>query len=161
SGKAEGHHRHKKQTGGAGQVGEVFLRVEPLPRGSGFEFGDEIKGGAIPGQYIPAIEKGVRMVREHGALAGFQMQDDPATVTDGKFHSVDSKEVAFVSAGKKAFLDAVAKAKPLLLEPIVNMDVNVPESNMGDVTGGLAGKRARINGTDSLRGGELVIKAQV
>jgi len=82
-------------------------------------------------------------------------------VTDGKFHSVDSKEVAFVSAGKKAFLDAVAKAKPLLLEPIVNMDVNVPESNMGDVTGGLAGKRARINGTDSLRGGELVIKAQV
>ncbi|HQV72608.1 MAG TPA: elongation factor G [Dokdonella sp.] len=161
SGKAEGHHRHKKQTGGAGQFGEVFLRVEPLPRGSGFEFGDEIKGGAIPGQYIPAIEKGVRMVLEHGAVAGFQMQDVRVIVTDGKFHSVDSKEVAFVSAGKKAFLDAVAKAKPLLLEPIVNMDVNVPESNMGDVTGGLAGKRARINGTDSLRGGELVIKAQV
>ncbi len=161
SGKAEGHHRHKKQTGGAGQFGEVFLRVEPLPRGSGFEFGDEIKGGAIPGQYIPAIEKGVRMVLEHGAVAGFQMQDVRVIVTDGKFHSVDSKEVAFVSAGKKAFLDAVGKAKPLLLEPIVNMDVNVPESNMGDVTGGLAGKRARINGTDSLRGGELVIKAQV
>lgn len=161
SGKAEGHHRHKKQTGGAGQFGEVFLRIEPLPRGSGFEFGDEIKGGAIPGQYIPAIEKGVRMVLEHGAVAGFQMQDVRVIVTDGKFHSVDSKEVAFVSAGKKAFLDAVGKAKPLLLEPIVNMDVNVPESNMGDVTGGLAGKRARINGTDSLRGGELVIKAQV
>ncbi len=161
SGKAEGHHRHKKQTGGAGQFGEVHLRVEPLPRGSGFEFGDEIKGGAIPGQFIPAIEKGVRMVLERGAVAGYQMQDVRVVVTDGKFHSVDSKEVAFVSAGKKAFLDAVGKAKPLLLEPIVNMDVNVPETHMGDVTGGLAGKRARIHGTDSVRGGELVIKAQV
>ncbi|HOX70180.1 elongation factor G [Dokdonella sp.] len=161
SGRAEGHHRHKKQTGGAGQFGEVFLRVEPLPRGSGFEFADEIKGGTIPGQFIPAIEKGVRMVLEHGAVAGFQMQDVRVVVTDGKFHTVDSKEVAFVSAGKKAFLDAIGKAKPLLLEPIVNMDVNVPEIHMGDVTGGLAGKRARINGTDSVRGGELVIKAQV
>lgn len=159
--KAEGHHRHKKQTGGAGQFGEVFLRVEPLPRGSGFEFTEEIKGGAIPNQYIPAIEKGVRQVLDHGAVAGFQMQDVRVVVTDGKFHTVDSKEVAFVSAGKKAFLDAVNKAKPLLLEPIVNMDVNVPEQHMGDVTGGLASKRARINGTDSLRGGELVIKAQV
>ena len=158
---AEGHHRHKKQTGGAGQFGEVHLRVEPLPRGGGFEFGDEIKGGAIPGQYLPAIEKGVRFVLEHGAVAGYQMQDVRVIVTDGKFHSVDSKEVAFVSAGKKAFLDAIGKAKPLLLEPIVNMDVNVPETNMGDVTGGLAGKRARIHGTDSMRGGELVIKAQV
>jgi elongation factor G len=161
SSKADGHHRHKKQTGGAGQFGEVFLRVEPLPRGSGFEFTDEIKGGAIPHQFIPAIEKGVRQVLEHGAVAGYQMQDVRVVVTDGKFHTVDSKEVAFVSAGKKAFLDAVGKAKPLLLEPIVNMDVNVPELNMGDVTGGLAGKRARIHGTDSVRGGELVIKAQV
>ena len=159
--KAEGHHRHKKQTGGAGQFGEVFLRVEPLPRGSGFEFAEEIKGGAIPNQYIPAIEKGVRQVLDHGAVAGYQMQDVRVVVTDGKFHTVDSKEVAFVAAGKKAFLDAVGKAKPLLLEPIVNMDVNVPEEHMGDVTGGLAGKRARINGTDSARGGELVIKAQV
>jgi elongation factor G len=161
SGKADGHHRHKKQTGGAGQFGEVYLRVEPLPRGSGFEFTDEIKGGAIPGQFIPAIEKGVRMVLEQGAVAGYQMQDVRVVVTDGKFHSVDSKEVAFVAAGKKAFLDAITKAKPLLLEPIVNMDVNVPENHMGDVTGGLASKRARIHGTDSVRGGELVIKAQV
>ncbi len=161
SGKAEGHHRHKKQTGGAGQFGEVFLRVEPLPRGAGFEFDDEIKGGAIPGQFIPAIEKGVRSVLERGAVAGYQMQDVRVVVTDGKFHSVDSKEVAFVAAGKKAFLDAVGKAKPLLLEPMVNMDVNVPEANIGDVTGGLAGKRARIHGTDSMRGGELVIKAQI
>jgi elongation factor G len=160
-GKAEGHHRHKKQTGGAGQFGEVFLRVEPLPRGGGFEFRDDSKGGVIPNQYIPAIEKGVRQVLEHGAIAGYPMQDVRVVVYDGKYHPVDSKEVAFVSAGKKAFLDAVTKARPIVLEPIVNLDVNVPEQYMGDVTGGLASKRARINGTDSLRGGELVIKAQV
>jgi elongation factor G len=160
-GKAEGHHRHKKQTGGAGQFGEVFLRVEPLPRGAGFEFRDDSKGGVIPNQYIPAIEKGVRQVLEHGAIAGYPMQDVRVVVYDGKYHPVDSKEVAFVAAGKKAFLDAVSKARPIVLEPIVNLDVNVPEQYMGDVTGGLASKRARINGTDSLRGGELVIKAQV
>src|SRR6185312_948454 len=137
-GKAEGHHRHKKQTGGAGQFGEVFLRVEPLPRGGGFEFRDDSKGGVIPNQYIPAIEKGVRQVLEHGAIAGYPMQDVRVIVFDGKYHPVDSKEVAFVSAGKKAFLDAVAKAKPIVLEPIVNMDVNVPEQYMGDVTGALA-----------------------
>ncbi|WHZ20778.1 MAG: Translation elongation factor G-related protein [Rhodanobacteraceae bacterium] len=158
--RAEGHHRHKKQTGGAGQFGEVFLRVEPLPRGAGFEFSDESKGGVIPNQYIPAIEKGVRQVLEHGAIAGYPMQDVRVVVYDGKYHPVDSKEVAFVSAGKKAFLDAVSKARPIVLEPIVNLDVNVPEQYMGDVTGGLASKRARINGTDSLRGGVLVVKAQ-
>jgi len=157
---AEGHHRHKKQTGGAGQFGEVYLRVEPLPRGAGFEFSDESKGGVIPNQYIPAIEKGVRQVLDHGAIAGYPMQDVRVVVFDGKYHPVDSKEVAFVSAGKKAFLDAIAKARPIVLEPIVNMDVNVPEQYMGDVTGGLASKRARINGTDALRGGVLVIKAQ-
>ena len=158
---AEGHHRHKKQTGGAGQFGEVFLRIEPLPRGGGFEFADEVKGGTIPGQFIPAVEKGVRQVLEHGAVAGYQMQDVRVIVYDGKYHPVDSKEVAFVAAGKKAFLDAIAKARPQLLEPIVNLDVYVPDAHMGDVTGGLAGKRARINGTDSLRGGEIIIKAQV
>ena len=157
---AEGHHRHKKQTGGAGQFGEVFLRIEPLPRGAGFEFSDESKGGVIPNQFIPAIEKGVRQVLNHGAIAGYPMQDVRVVVYDGKYHPVDSKEVAFVSAGRKAFLDAVAKARPIVLEPIVNMDVNVPEQYMGDVTGALASKRARINGTDSLRGGVLVIKAQ-
>jgi len=159
--KAEGHHRHKKQTGGAGQFGEVFLRIEPLPRGGGFEFEDEIKGGTIPGQFLPAIEKGVRQVLEHGAIAGYQLQDVKVVVYDGKYHAVDSKEVAFISAGKKAFLDAITKARPQVLEPIVNLDVTVPNAHMGDVTGGLAGKRARINGTDSLRGGEIIIKAQV
>jgi elongation factor G len=159
-GHAEGHHRHKKQTGGAGQFGEVFLRVEPLDRGAGFEFVDAVKGGVIPGQFLPAIEKGVRQAMEHGAVAGFPLQDLRVTVVDGKHHAVDSKEVAFVSAGKKAFLDAVVKAKPLVLEPIVNVEVSIPENNVGDVTGGLAGKRARIMGTDAQRGGELVIKAQ-
>jgi elongation factor G len=158
--KAEGHHRHKKQTGGAGQFGEVYLRIEPLPRGTGFEFVDEVKGGTIPGQFLPAVEKGVRHVLEHGAVAGYQMQDVRVVVYDGKYHSVDSKEVAFVSAGKKAFLDAVAKAQPQVLEPIVNLDVFVPAAHVGDVTGGLAGKRAQINGTDSLGSGELVIRAQ-
>lgn len=161
SANADGHHRHKKQTGGAGQFGEVYLRIEPLPRGSGFEFVDEVVGGAIPGQFLPAIEKGVRMVLEHGAIAGYLLQDVRVIVYDGKHHPVDSKEVAFVSAGKKAFLDAIAKARPIILEPIVNLDVVVPENAMGDVTGGLATKRARINGTDSQRGGEIIVKAQV
>ena len=159
--KAEGHYRHKKQTGGAGQFGEVFLRIEPLPRGGGFEFVDEVKGGTIPGQYLPAVEKGVRQVLEHGAIAGHPLQDVKVIVYDGKYHPVDSKEVAFVSAGKKAFLEAIANAKPQVLEPIVNLDVTVSNAHMGDVTGGLASKRARISGTDSLRGGEIVVKAQV
>ncbi|KAA0071140.1 elongation factor G [Rhodanobacter sp. T12-5] len=160
AGNAEGHHKHKKQTGGAGQFGEVFLRIEPLDRGAGFEFVDAVKGGVIPGQFLPAIEKGVRQAMEHGAIAGYPLQDLRVTVYDGKYHPVDSKEVAFVSAGKKAFIDAVGKARPIVLEPIVNVEVAIPEHDVGDVTGGLAGKRARILGTDTQRGGELVIKAQ-
>lgn len=159
--RAEGHHRHKKQTGGAGQFGEVFLRIEPLPRGGGFEFVDEVKGGTIPGQFLPAVEKGVRQVLNGGAIAGYPMQDVRVIVYDGKHHPVDSKEVAFVAAGKKAFLDAIHKARPQVLEPIVDLDVNAPEQHMGDISGGLASKRARINGTDSVRGGEIVVKAQV
>ncbi|BCT92875.1 elongation factor G [Lysobacter helvus] len=158
---AEGHHRHKKQTGGAGQFGEVFLRIEPLPRGKGFEFVDEVKGGTIPGQFMPAVEKGVRQVLNTGAVAGYPLQDVRVVVYDGKHHSVDSKEVAFVAAGKKAFLDAIAKARPQVLEPIVELQVNAPEQHMGDVSGGLSSKRARISGTDAARGGEIVIKAQV
>lgn len=161
AGKAEGHHRHKKQTGGAGQFGEVFLRVEPLPRGGGFEFVDEVKGGTIPGQFLPAVEKGVRQVLHDGAVAGYPIQDVRVIVYDGKYHSVDSKEVAFVAAGKKAFLDAIGKARPQVLEPIVELEVNAPEQHMGDISGGLASKRARISGTDSLFGGEIVVRAQV
>lgn len=159
--KADGHHRHKKQTGGAGQFGEVFLRIEPLPRGGGFEFVDEVKGGTIPGQFMPAVEKGVRQVLHAGAVAGYPLQDVRVVVYDGKHHSVDSKEVAFVAAGKKAFLDAIAKARPQVLEPIVDLEVSAPEQHMGDISGGLSSKRARISGTDSTRGGEIVIRAQV
>lgn len=161
SAKAEGHHRHKKQTGGAGQFGEVFLRIEPLPRGGGFEFVDEVKGGTIPGQFMPAVEKGVRQVLASGAIAGYPMQDVRVIVYDGKSHPVDSKEVAFVTAGKKAFLDAIAKARPQVLEPIVDLEVTAPEQYMGDITGSLSSKRARINGTDSLRSGEVSVRAQV
>ena len=161
SAKSEGHHRHKKQTGGAGQFGEVFLRIEPLHRGAGFEFADEVKGGVIPGQFIPAVEKGVRQVLASGAVAGYPLQDVRVVVLDGKYHSVDSKEVAFVAAGRKAFLDAISRAGPQVLEPIVDLEVSAPEQHMGDISGGLAAKRARINGTDSLRGGEIVVKAQV
>ena len=159
--RAEGHHRHKKQTGGAGQFGEVFLRIEPLPRGGGFEFVDEVKGGTIPGQFLPAVEKGVRQVLSGGAVAGYPMQDVRVIVYDGKHHPVDSKEVAFIAAGKKAFLDAIAKARPQVLEPIAELEVTAPEQHMGDISGGLSSKRARISGTDSLRGGEIVVKAQV
>ncbi|MEL1263702.1 elongation factor G [Pseudoxanthomonas putridarboris] len=160
SARAEGHHRHKKQTGGAGQFGEVFLRIEPLPRGGGFEFVDEVKGGTIPGQFMPAVEKGVRQVLSGGAIAGYPIQDVRVTVYDGKHHPVDSKEVAFVAAGRKAFLDAIAKARPQVLEPVVDLEVSVPEAQVGDITGGLSSKRARINGTDAVRS-EIVVKAQV
>ena len=158
---AEGHHRHRKQTGGAGQFGEVFLRIEPLPRGGGFEFVDQVKGGVIPGQLIPAVEKGVRDVMRGGAIAGYPIQDVRVTVYDGKHHPVDSKEVAFIAAGRKAFLDAISRARPQVLEPIVSLQVQAPEAHMGDISGGLAGKRARINGTDAAKGGEIVVKAQV
>ena len=161
SARAEGHHRHKKQTGGAGQFGEVFLRIEPLPRGAGFDFVDEVKGGTIPGQFLPAVEKGVRQALASGAIAGYPMQDIRVVVYDGKHHPVDSKEVAFIAAGKKAFLDAVGKARPQVLEPIADLEVSAPEQHMGDISGGLSSKRARINGTDTLRGGEIVVKAQV
>jgi len=159
--KAEGHCRHKKQTGGAGQFGEVFLRVEPLPRGSGFEFDNKIVGGVIPSSFIPAVEKGVRQVLDHGAFAGFPMQDVRVTVYDGKHHAVDSKEVAFVAAGKKAFIDAVAKAKPVVLEPIVDVEITVPSDNMGDVTGDLSSRRGRVNNTDALPGSMVLITGQV
>ena len=158
--KAEGHYRHKKQTGGAGQFGEVYLRIEPLERGKGFEFADEVFGGTIPGQFIPAVEKGVRELIEAGVIAGYPVQDVKVIVYDGKHHPVDSKEVAFKAAGKYAFKDAFLKAKPVLLEPIVNMEVTVPENNVGSITGDLSGKRGRIQGTDILPGGMAQVKAQ-
>ncbi len=159
--KAEGHHRHKKQTGGAGQFGEVYLRIEPLARGKGFEFVDAVKGGTVPTQYIPAVEKGVREVLTAGPLAGYQMQDVRVIVYDGKHHPVDSKEVAFVSAGKKAFLDAILKARPIVLEPIVNIEINAPEANMGDIAGDISSKRGQISGTQSAVAGMVTISGRV
>ena len=158
--RAEGHSRHKKQTGGAGQFGEVFLKIEPLPRGKGFEFVDKVKGGAIPNQFIPAVEKGVRGVLQAGFVAGYPIQDLRVTVYDGKHHPVDSKEVAFVSAGRKAFLDALGKARPIVLEPIVNVDVLAPEQKMGDIAGELSGHRGQIKGSDAPRPGTVKILAQ-
>ncbi len=159
--RAEGHHRHKKQTGGAGQFGEVYLKVEPLPRGSGFEFLDQVKGGVVPTQFIPAVEKGVRQVLDSGPIAGYPVQDVRVIVYDGKHHPVDSKEVAFVAAGKRAFMDAIAKAKAIVLEPIVNMEITAPEATMGDIAGDISSKRGQIQGTDSVGAGTMVIRAQV
>ena len=154
---AEGHHRHKKQTGGAGQFGEVYLKIEPLPRGAGFEFVNTVKGGAIPTSLIPAVQKGVEQVLTSGPLAGFPLQDVRVNVYDGKYHPVDSKEVAFVSAGRKAFLDAIAKAKPIVLEPVVGVEINCPAANMGDVTGDLSSRRGQVTGTKTLQAGALAV----
>ncbi len=156
---AEGHYRHKKQTGGAGQFGEVFLRIAPLKRGAGFRFVDEVKGATIPGQFIPAVEKGVRQALSTGAVAGYPMQDIEVTVYEGKHHSVDSKEVAFVAAGKKAFLDAARKAKPQLLEPIISLELSIPNDTMGAVTGDLSSRRGQVLGSESLPDGRLAIQA--
>ncbi|HET9022980.1 MAG TPA: elongation factor G [Burkholderiaceae bacterium] len=157
---AEGHARHKKQTGGAGQFGEVYLRIEPLPRGTGFEFVDQVKGGVIPYNFIPAVQKGVESVLSSGPTAGFVMQDVRVTVYDGKHHPVDSKEVAFVAAGRKAFLDALTKARPVVLEPIVNLEVEAPESFMGDVAGDLSSRRGQVKGTRAMAPGVLVVEGQ-
>jgi len=161
NGHAEGHHRHKKQTGGAGQFGEVFLRVEPLPRGAGFEFVDAVKGGTIPGQFIPAVEKGVREVLAGGAIAGYPVVDVKVTVHDGKHHSVDSKEIAFVTAGRKAFMAAIRDARPSVLEPIVHIEITAPDSAMGDITGDLSAKRGLVSGTANGVAGTMIVRGQV
>ena len=158
---AEGHHRHKKQTGGAGQFGEVFLRIQPLPRGAGFEFADEVKGGTIPTQFIPAVEKGVREVLSLGAVAGYPVVDVKVVVYDGKHHSVDSKEIAFVTAGRKAFMDAILKARPTVLEPIVAIEITAPDQAMGDITGDLSSKRGMVTGTANLSPGTVLVKGRV
>jgi len=161
--KAEGHYRHKKQSGGAGQFGEVYLRVEPAERNSDppLQYGWDIFGGSIPGQFEPAVLKGVNEIMQNGIIAGFPMQDIAVSVYDGKYHPVDSKEVAFRAAGKGAFVDALKKAKPVLLEPIVNIEVTIPAENVGDITGDLASKRGRVQGQDVLPGNFIVIMAQV
>ena len=158
---AEGHHRHKKQSGGAGQFGEVYLRIEPLERGAGFEFVDAVKGGVIPGVFMPAVEKGVRQALEGGVVAGHTVEDVKVTVYDGKSHDVDGKEVAFVTAGRKAVVDAIRAARPIVLEPIVNIEIVVPEENIGDLSGDLSGRRGHITGTDGRGHGMSAINGQV
>jgi elongation factor G len=157
---AEGHHRHKKQSGGAGQFGEVFLRVEPLPRGGGFEFVDAVKGGVIPGQFIPAVEKGVREVLLCGAISGHPVVDVRVTVHDGRHHSVDSKEIAFVTAGRKAFLAALREARPVVLEPIVDVEITAPDGTLGDITGDLAARRGLVSGTAGAMAGQVQVRGQ-
>jgi elongation factor G len=157
---AEGHHRHKKQSGGAGQFGEVYLRVEPLPRGGGFEFVDAVKGGVIPGQFLPAVEKGIREVLAAGAISGHPVVDVKVTVYDGKHHSVDSKEIAFVTAGKKAFMAAVREARPIVLEPFVQVEVSVPDGTLGDITGDLSSRRGIVSGTANGRNGDMLVRGQ-
>jgi elongation factor G len=166
TGKAEGHHRHKKQTGGAGQFGEVYLRVEPINGDEegvtdGLLFVDDTFGGSIPRQYLPAVEKGIRMVMKEGAVAGYPMHGIKVSVYDGKYHAVDSKEVAFITAGKKAFIDAVLKAKPVLLEPYVKMEITIPANNLGDISSDLSGRRGRIIGTDAMPGNIAIVTAEV
>ncbi len=158
---AEGHHRHKKQSGGAGQFGEVYLRIQPLARGAGFAFASEVVGGAIPGQFIPAIEKGVREAMAEGVIAGFPLQDIGVVVYDGKTHPVDGKEVAFVSAGKHAMQAAVQAAAPVILEPLTLIEIVCHGDQVGDITGDLSSRRGRINGTDHLSNGRVKVNALV
>ncbi len=157
---AEGQYRHKKQTGGAGQFGEVRLRVEPLPRGAGFEFVDAVKGGTIPGVYMAAVEKGVREGMAGGAIAGHPVVDVRVTVLDGKHHSVDSKEIAFVTAGRKAFLAAMQEARAIVLEPIVDLQISAPAAAMGDISGDLAARRGMVSGTQTGALGMLLIQGR-
>lgn len=154
-------YRHKKQTGGAGQFGEVLIEVEPLERGAGFEFISKIVGGAISGSLIPAVEKGVREVLASGAISGHPLMDIRVTLLDGKMHSVDSKEIAFVVAGRKAFMQAVADAAPIILEPVVDLEVTTPASAMGDISGDLATRRAQIHDAQADEAGNMIIRAKV
>jgi elongation factor G len=159
--KAEGHHRHKKQTGGAGQFGEVFLRVESLPPGTGYEFVDAVKGGTIPTAFIPAVEKGVREALTLGAISGHPVVDVRVIVYDGKSHSVDSKEIAFVTAARKATLGALRIAGPVILEPIVDIEITAPDGTLGDITGDLSSKRGLVTGTANGMPGSMVVRGQV
>jgi elongation factor G len=157
---AECTYRHKKQTGGAGQFGEVALKVEPLPRGTGFEFVDHVKGGVIPGVYMPAVEKGVRQALDSGIIAGYPVHDVRVTVVDGKHHPVDSKEIAFITAGRKATMEAVRQAGAIILEPIVNIEVTVPEDNVGDITSDLATRRGHVTGTEGRGTASMAVTGQ-
>jgi elongation factor G len=156
----EAHGRHKKQTGGHGQFGDCKIRVEPLARGADFEFADDIFGGSIPRQFVPAVEKGIQDARMRGFLAGYPMVDFKATVFDGSYHAVDSNELSFKMAGSLAFKDAMSRARPTILEPVMSVEIHAPSDYAGDLMGDLNGRRGRISGMDT-RGTSTVIRAQV
>jgi len=160
TGKADEKYRHKKQTGGAGQFAEVWMRIEPQPRGEGFAFENKVVGGSISSVFIPSVEKGVKQVLQTGPVAGYRVVDVKAIVYDGKEHPVDSKDIAFQVAGREVFKQAVLNARPILLEPIYDIEVKVPEDHMGDVMGDLSSKRGKIMGMDS-KGHFQVVKAKV
>ena len=159
-GKADVEGKHKKQSGGRGQYGHVFIRIEPLPPGGGFEFVDDIFGGAVPRQYIPAVEKGIQETLVEGVLAGYPVVDVKVSLYDGSYHSVDSSEMAFKIAASMAFKKGFMDAAPVLLEPIMNVEVKVPEAYMGDIIGDLNKKRGRILGMDP-QDGYQIVRAQV
>ena len=158
--KADAEGKHKKQTGGHGQFGVCRVRFEPLPRGAGFEFVDDIFGGAIPKNWIPSVEKGIRAAAERGYLAGFPVVDFRAVLYDGKYHDVDSSDMAFKIAGSLAFKEGMKQARPALLEPIMHVEVYAPDQYSGDIMGDLSSRRGRISGSEA-RGANVVIKAQV
>jgi elongation factor G len=160
TGKADAQGRLKKQTGGRGQFGDTWLRIEPLPRGAGVEFVDEIKGGAIPRQYIPSVEKGVRAALLKGFLAGYPLQDIRVVLYDGSYHDVDSSDLAFQIAGSLGVQNAIEKARPVILEPIMKAEVSVPEEHIGDITGDLNRRRGRLLSVDA-KGHTQIIKAAV
>jgi elongation factor G len=159
-GKADAEGKHKKQTGGHGQFGLCRIKMEPLPRGAGFEFVDDIFGGAIPKNWIPSVEKGIRDAAERGYLAGFPVVDFKAVLYDGKYHDVDSSDIAFKIAGALAFKEAMKQAKPALLEPIMKVEVYAPEQYSGDIMGNISSRRGRISGSES-RGQNVIVRAQV
>ena len=155
---AEAEGKYIRQSGGRGQYGHCLIRIEPLPRGTGFEFVDGIKGGAIPNEFIPAVEKGIKDAMENGVLAGYPTVDTRITLFDGTYHDVDSSEMAFKIAGSMAFQHAAKAADPIILEPIMKVEVSTPDEFMGDVIGDLSSKRAQILGTDK-RGRLTIINA--
>jgi len=158
--KVEQHYRHKKQSGGRGQFADVHIRVEPLPRGTGYEFVDAVVGGVVPRQFIPAVDKGIHESMRKGWLGGFPVQDFRVTLYDGQYHSVDSSEMAFKIAGSMAFKKACEAANPVLLEPVMTMEITVPEDCVGDVIGDMNSRRGRVLGVDP-QGSSQVVKVQV
>ena len=160
TGNGDSQYRHKKQSGGAGQFAEVWMRIEPLESGGGFEFVDEVVGGAIPKQLIGSCEKGVMKALKEGIVAGYPVTDVKVIVYDGKTHPVDSKDIAFQIAAAHAFKESCEKANPVLLEPVMNVELTVPEANMGDITGSLSSRRGRVQGMDS-EGGMQIVRAQI